>query len=301
MVNLKAASIESLNLHEFFEKNIHADVLRLDKVDDVISGNKWFKLKYYLEEAIVNNHKTIITFGGAYSNHIIATACAAKISGLKSVGIIRGGEPASLSHTLLEAKKYGMQLEFISREEYKRKNEPGFLKQLSNTFRNSFIIPEGGEGILGVKGSAEILDGTVANNYSHILCATGTGTMFAGIVNAAAGNQKIMGISVLKGMNNLLKEISLFINYPNRPVSFEINHEYHFGGYAKKNNELIQFMNYFFESTGIPSDFVYTAKLFYAVMDLLSKNYFPSRSRLLIIHSGGLQGNQSLPAGTLIF
>jgi 1-aminocyclopropane-1-carboxylate deaminase/D-cysteine desulfhydrase-like pyridoxal-dependent ACC family enzyme len=301
MVNLKPAIINALQLKELSEKNIHADVLRLDKIHDVISGNKWFKLKYYLEDALKSNCKTILTFGGAYSNHIIATACAAKMNGLKSIGFIRGEQPAELSHTLLQAKTYDMQLEFVSREIYKRKNEEDFINELKKKYNSIYIIPAGGEGTLGVKGSGEILDCLEKNDYTHILCAVGTGTMFAGIVNKSLPHQKITGICVLKGMKSITEEISQYIFDQNKISDCEINHDYHFGGYAKKNDTLIKFMNNFFAQTKIPSDFVYTGKLFYAMNDLVQKNHFSSGSKLLIIHSGGLQGNLSLPSGIISF
>ncbi|HLK28090.1 MAG TPA: pyridoxal-phosphate dependent enzyme [Puia sp.] len=300
MVNLNAAIIEKLPLPKLAKKSILVDVLRLDKIHNVISGNKWFKLKYYLQEALNNRYENILTFGGAYSNHIIATACAAKMLGLKSIGVIRGEESAALSHTLKEARSFDMQLEFVSREEYKNKAEPSFLNNLHEKFPGCYIIPEGGEGALGVKGSAEILTILQTNDYSHIFCAIGTGTMFAGIVNSSLQTQNVIGVCVLKGMKNIPNEISSFIA-PDKKNNFEVNHDYHFGGYAKKNNELIKFMKVLYEQTDIPSDFVYTGKLFYAVNDLIEKKYFPDGSKLLIIHSGGLQGNLSLPEGTLIF
>jgi 1-aminocyclopropane-1-carboxylate deaminase/D-cysteine desulfhydrase-like pyridoxal-dependent ACC family enzyme len=273
-------------------------VLRLDKIHTVVSGNKWFKLKYYLQEAQEKSHDTILTFGGAYSNHIIATAYAAKELGLKSIGIIRGEEPSAISHTLLQAKNYGMQLEFISRDEYKGKNEVAFQKMLADKFSGCFAIPEGGAGASGIKGSAEISDLFNSNDYTHILCAVGTGTMFAGLANSSSINQKTIGICVLKGMHDEYKKISTDIK---EPKNGEINHDYHFGGYAKKNDALIQFMNRFYNQTNIASDFVYTGKLFYAALDLARKNYFDPEAKLLIIHSGGLQGNASLAAGTFVF
>ena len=300
MVNLKKASIEKIQSKEFNESNIKVDILRLDKIHETISGNKWFKLKYYLEEAVSGKFATILTFGGAYSNHILATACAANMLGMKSVGVIRGENHALSSHTLVEAENYGMRFEFITRDEYRRKNEKDFLESLKTKFQGSYIIPEGGAGNLGVRGSAEILACIEPGNYSHILCAIGTGTMFCGIANASLPNQKIIGIPVLKGMENSLAEIYQKIT-PEKIVDCEIKKEYHFGGYAKKNDELIRFMNSFYQETNIPTDFVYTAKLMYATIDLVKKKYFSPGSRLLIIHSGGLQGNLSFSKGTIDF
>ncbi len=296
-INLKSADTETLSLKSLTEKNICADVLRLDKIHPVISGNKWFKLKYHLEDARKNDLDTIITFGGAYSNHIIATAYAANIAGIKSIGIIRGSESPVLSHTLRLAKSYGMQLEFISRFEYKKRNENSFQNIVAEKFAGAYIIPEGGAGAAGIKGCAEIRRLIHSDAYTHILCAVGTGTMLAGIATASAPKQKIIGICVLKGMQEQYKQQSGISSKYN----YEINHDYHFGGYAKKNDELIRFMNNFYEQTAVPTDFVYTGKLFYAALDMVNKNLFKADSKLLIIHSGGLQGNGSLKKGTLIF
>lgn len=295
-INPGSATVDALHLKELEEKGIHADVLRLDKIHPVISGNKWFKLRYYLEETLKNNSKQILTFGGAYSNHIVAAACAAKSIGIKSTGIIRGEQPATLSHTLQHAKSYGMQLEFISRGDYKKRNEASFKEMLSERFAGAFIIPEGGAGANGIKGSAEIRSLFNSDDYSHILCAVGTGTMFGGLANTSPPNQKITGICVLKGMHAGYEEL-----IGRNKSHQEINHDYHFGGYAKKTDVLIRFMNAFYEQAHVPTDFVYTGKLFYAAIDLVKKNHFHPSSRLLIIHSGGLQGNASLKPGTLIF
>ncbi|HVM90098.1 MAG TPA: pyridoxal-phosphate dependent enzyme [Puia sp.] len=301
MMNLNAVTIDSLHLEGQSGKNILVDVLRLDKTHRVISGNKWFKLKYYLEQALTEKSAGIITFGGTYSNHIVATACAAKTHNLKCIGFIRGEKPATLSHTLRHAEEYHMQLEFLSRTEYKTKNEEDFLQQIKIKFPGFFVVPEGGAGAAGIKGSSEIFDVIDYTKYSHFICAVGTGTTFAGIANRLIAGQSLTGICVLKGMHNILNEIKPFIQLTDISIRAEINHDYHFEGYAKKNQKLVQFMNSFFKYTQIPSDFVYTGKLFYATWDLLKKNHFPPGSKLLIIHSGGLQGNQSLPEGLLCY
>jgi len=273
-------------------KGTTADILRADLVHPVISGNKWFKLRFYLEEAVQLGKTTILTFGGAYSNHIIAVAAACYQAGLRSVGIIRGEEPRQLSHTLQQAMEYGMQLHFSRRTDYAAKNVP-----LSLTQPDSYIIPEGGYGAKGAAGAATLL-ADVANDYSHICCAVGTGTMMAGLLNAAKANI-VTGISVLKNNYSQEQEIRDLLINPQQAV--QLLQEYHFGGYAKHRPALFEFMNRLYAQTGIPSDFVYTGKLFYAIQDLLQKNYFPDGSRLLLVHSGGLQGNHSLPKGTLMF
>jgi 1-aminocyclopropane-1-carboxylate deaminase len=286
---------DKISLPLFIEKNVEVAVLRLDKIHPVISGNKWFKLRYYLEEAKQQKKKTIITFGGAWSNHIVATAAACKINGFNSVGIIRGEETEKLSPTLVASKQMGMHHIFINREDYQKKKVPEELN--SDEY---YFISEGGYGIKGAEGAATILDYCKKENYSHICCAAGTGTMMAGLVNSVLPFQKVIGISVLKNNFDLEENIKFLLNDKHKK-NFWVVHDYHFGGYAKCKPELVDFMNEFYRQTTIPSDFVYTAKLFYAVNDLIKNNFLPAGSRLLLIHSGGLQGNASLSEGTLIF
>lgn len=272
---------------------IEAFILRLDKVHPVISGNKWFKLQYYLKEAKEQDKKRIVTFGGAWSNHIVATAAACQMMQLASAGIIRGEEPGSYSPALLQAKKYGMQLHFISREEYAEKKLPATLMN-----DKDYLVAEGGFGQPGVKGAATILDYTT-QDFTHCCCAVGTGTMMAGLTGAITAGQQLIGISVLKNNYQLNESVRSLV--PDETKKWQIIHDYHFGGYAKHQPALINFMNECYRQTGIPTDFVYTGKLFYAVNDLAQKGFFPRGSRLLLIHSGGLQGNNSLEKGTLIF
>ncbi len=301
MIDINNVTLDPLRLPEMDEKKIEADVLRLDKIHPVISGNKWFKLKYYLREAVEKNHGTLITFGGAWSNHIIALACAANEMGLSSVGIIRGERPKIFSPTLRAAEQYGMHLQFISREEYKRIYEQEYLYELSKKFPVALVIPEGGSGQAGVKGSSEILSLADTTRYSHILCAIGTGTMYCGIINGSQLKQKIIGIPVLKGISDDITQYRQLIHDPAKIDDCRLITGYHFGGYAKKTPALIEFMNTLYKQTSIPTDFVYTGKLFYALADLLKKSYFPASSKLLIIHSGGLQGNASLGENVLAF
>ncbi len=272
---------------------ISADVLRLDKLNPVISGNKWFKLRYYLEEARLRQKKGILTFGGAWSNHIVATAAACHINGLSSIGIIRGEAPPQFSPTLLQARESGMQLLFISRKAYQSRELPATILP-----EEYYIVNEGGYGIPGAKGASTIL-AHCSSNYTHYCCAVGTGTMMAGMINKVTPEQKIIGISVLKNNTGLEEMIEKLVH--NNTKNWELIHHYPFGGYAKHQPSLLEFMNEFYKLTGIPSDFVYTAKLFYAVTDLVKKNYFPPGSRLLLVHSGGLQGNKSGPPKTLDF
>lgn len=276
-----------------YENKIEVDVLRLDKISPVISGNKWFKLRYYLEEAKSQQKKSILTFGGAWSNHIIATAAVCKMQDLNSIGIIRGEGPKQLSSTLLHAKKLGMQLVFISRSDYQQKKIPATLQP-----GDYYIINEGGYGETGAKGASTMLD-HCNKTYTHYCCAVGTGTMMAGLVNAVSQAQTVLGISVMKNNTALKEMIQTLVTGTGK--NWKIIHDYHFGGYAKHQPALLDFMNEFYKQTAIPSDFVYTGKLFFAISDLIGKNYFPADSKLLLIHSGGLQGNSSLPGVTLIF
>ncbi|MBS1599115.1 MAG: pyridoxal-phosphate dependent enzyme [Bacteroidetes bacterium] len=299
---VKTVPTERLELTEFAEKGVEADVLRLDKIHPIISGNKWFKLKTYFDDAAQKEYETIITFGGAYSNHVIAAAYAAKESGFKSIGIIRGEESPRLSHTLTQAREYGMRLVFINRDKYQDMRESVTDNEdLLQKFPGAYIIPEGGQGKHGVTGSEAILELVQKNNYSHIICAIGTGTMFAGLVNASTSGQYIVGIPVLKGVGSLLEQFGPFLRDAKKIKHCSIQYDYHFGGYAKRKPELIDFMNRIYAETRIPTDFVYTAKMFYAAVDLVTKNYFARGSKLLLIHSGGLQGNLSLSPGTLNF
>ncbi len=284
-------------LEKFSGNEIRVDILRLDLFHPVISGNKWFKLRYYLEEAASLQKKHIATFGGAYSNHIAATAFAAREMGFQSTGFIRGEKTASPSPTLVQAKNWGMNIIFISREVYPNKS------LIMETFDDPGIywIPEGGYGKTGALGAATILDIADTSAYSHILCASGTGTMMAGLIKAAAPQQEVMAVSVIKNHLSLEAEVSALLEKTENEKSFSFVHGYHFGGYAKHPQLLIEHMRSIWEKWQVPTDIVYTSKLLFAVKDLLDNHHFSAGSRLLLIHSGGLQGNQSLPSYTLPF
>lgn len=296
LIHFEKSRIDPLS--SLYKFHTTVDVLRLDLLHPVISGNKWFKLKEYLNDVQLQSKKTILTFGGAFSNHIVATAAAAKLNGLKSIGIIRGEQPINLSDTLKDAMSFGMELFFISRNDYKNKTIPN---EVLNLYKNDlYVINEGGYGTKGMQGSATILSEVNASTYTHIIAAVGTGTTLAGLTSAAQPHQKIIGISALKNNLSLQNEIEALLP-TQKHQQFHLLHNYHFGGYAKYNEALIQFMNEWYDETKIPSDFVYTGKLFFALNDFIHKNYFPANSKILVIHSGGLQGNRSLPKGTLIF
>ena len=294
LINIRNIHIQPLSDLSF--NDIHTDILRLDLIHPVISGNKWFKLKYYIESAAEAAATCLVSFGGAYSNHIVALAYAAHVNGFSSKGFIRGDADVPLSPTLLEAKDYGMELIFIDRNQYRSK------ETIMHEYHQSgwYWIPEGGYGVLGVKGASDILYTTDCSAYSHILCAAGTGTMMSGLIQAAAPHQKVIGISVLKNHTSILTEIKQILQFSGER-RFECIHDYHFGGYAKHPENLLSFMRSLWEKDQLPTDIVYTAKLCYAAKALVLKNYFPASSRLLLIHSGGLQGNRSLPDNSLPF
>ncbi len=295
-------SVGNINTHVIpavATPGVQLDVLRLDTIHPVVSGNKWFKLSGYLRQARNRDAPGIVTFGGAYSNHIVAAVYAAKSAGMRSVGVIRGEEPQRYSPSLQDASANGMKLVFISRSEYAHRKRSPDLSWLDSSLHHYHLIPEGGAGEMGVTGASGILhlaDGW--ETYSDIVTAIGTGTTTAGILKAAMPGQRITGISAMKNNKALYGEIEVLLQ---RSVTerLEVMHGYHFGGYGKYTEELLRWMNYFYHMSTIPLDFVYTGKMMFGIFDLLKRGYFSPGAKILAIHSGGLQGNRSLPAGSL--
>ncbi|GGX05245.1 1-aminocyclopropane-1-carboxylate deaminase/D-cysteine desulfhydrase [Aquimarina muelleri] len=270
---------------------VFLDIKREDQIHKEVSGNKFRKLKYNLLEAKKKGHNTVLTFGGAYSNHIAATAAAGKIIGVQTIGVIRGEELAgNLEKTLSEndtlrlAFDAGMHFKFISREMYRDKSSTSFLEQLKNEFSSCFIIPEGGTNALAVKGCEEILtlNDTV---YDIICCAVGTGGTIAGVINSTNSNQSVLGFPALKG-NFLSTDIKKYTSKTN----WKLINDYHFGGYGKINRELVEFINTFSEEQHITLDPIYTAKMIFGIFDRIQKGVFKKNTRILAIHTGGLQG-----------
>lgn len=298
VIQVHAVTTDTLSDLLLTQKQIRLSILRLDKIHPVISGNKWFKLTYYLADARSKGCTTILTFGGAYSNHIAAAAFAAKLYGFQSIGLIRGEAPQVWSHTLREAQSNGMSLQFLSRADYNLYKRNGLEPALKERFGNAYVIPEGGMGLLGVKGAAEIVGSVNISNYTHVISAVGTGTTIAGLLNKTTVSQQIVGISSMKNNNSLFSEIELLFNR-SLPGRFHLVNDYHFGGYAKYTGALIQWMNHFYGMHHIPLDFVYTGKMMFGIFDLAGKGFFPPGSHILAIHTGGLQGNYSLPPGML--
>ena len=268
-------------------KAVKLFIKREDKIHPFISGNKYRKLKYNLFEAKNNKYNTLLTFGGAFSNHIAAVASAGLLSGFKTIGVIRGEELEGKifgNETLSFAKKNGMQFKFVSREAYRNKSSEAFLKSLKAEFGEFYLMPEGGTNSLAVKGCEEILT-KADKTFDYVCCAVGTGGTISGLINCSKPSQQVLGFPALKG-DFLQEDISKFVIQTN----WELISDYHFGGYAKINEELVTFINQFKSDYGVALDPVYTGKMLFGIMDLIKHNYFPKGAKVLVIHTGGLQG-----------
>ncbi|MCG9791280.1 1-aminocyclopropane-1-carboxylate deaminase/D-cysteine desulfhydrase [Flavobacterium algicola] len=276
---------QSLNLA--FPKNITVVIKREDLIHPFISGNKFRKLKYNLLQAKEEGAATLLTFGGAYSNHIAAVAFAGKEQGFKTIGLIRGEELASKiqdNPTLKFAQECGMEFEFITRENYRLKEESSFIDDLKKKWGDFYLIPEGGTNALAIDGCKEILTENDAD-FDYVCCAVGTGGTISGIIDSALPHQKVLGFPALKG-DFLQDEICTFVKNNN----WELIHDYHFGGYGKITPELVTFINDFYKQTKIPLDPIYTGKMVFGIMEMIKKSYFQENAKILLIHTGGLQG-----------
>ena len=254
-----------------------------------IAGNKWRKLKYNIQKAKEENQHTLLTMGGAYSNHIHATAAAGKAFNLKTIGLIRGEEHLPLNPTLQFAIKNNMQIHYIERSKYRSQRKHILLNELEKEYGKCYYLPEGGTNNLAIKGCSEILnDINIDPNY--ICCPCGTGGTISGIISSAKNNQKVIGFSALKG-NFLTKEIeNLLLDYQKSiPKNWELCTDYHFGGYAKIKPLLINFIKEFKQTQNIQLDPIYTGKMMFGIYDLIQKDHFPAHSKIVAIHTGGLQ------------
>jgi len=265
-------------------------IMRDDLIHPLISGNKWRKLKYNLLAAREAGEATMLTFGGAYSNHIHAVAAAAKEYGYKSIGIIRGEEHLPLNPTLADAKAMGMAIHYIDRPTYRLKDTGEFLESLQQRFGKFYLIPEGGTNDLAIKGAAEIVAG-IENEYDYFCLACGTGGTTTGIISGLNGKGEVLGFSVLKGNFHQL-EIQSWLNKINKEklANWQVDTEYHFGGYAKHSSGLIDFINKFKIEYNIQLDPIYTGKMMFGVFDLIRLGKFRKDTSVLAIHTGGLQG-----------
>jgi 1-aminocyclopropane-1-carboxylate deaminase len=294
-LGLKLVRLQSTNqyihLPVLEEKNIILALKREDLLHPFISGNKYRKLKYNLIAAKEQGNHTLLTFGGAYSNHIAAVACAGKEGGMNTIGIIRGEELHDNwqgNPTLEQAYKDGMQFKFISRQTYKEKDSTEFLEELKQEFGDFYLVPEGGTNALAVKGCEEILTEQDAE-FDVICTCVGTGGTVAGLINSSRKNQHVLGFSALKGdfLNKIVAEITTKENW-------RLMTDYHFGGYAKTSLELIQFINQFKSDTGIPLDPIYTGKMLFGLFDMIKNDNFARGSKILVVHTGGLQGIEGM-------
>ena len=287
---------ETLNWSLALKKEVTVVIKREDLLHPEVSGNKFRKLKYNLIQAKAEGYSTVLTYGGAYSNHIAATAAAGHLFGINTIGIIRGNElgndlekTLSQNPTLKLAHKYGMQFKFVSRSDYRLKKENSFLASLHKEFGPFYNVPEGGTNALAVKGCEEILkpEDTV---FDFVCVAAGTGGTISGLINSSKPSQKVLGFPALKGdfLKNDIKELI-------RPKdNWQLICDYHFGGYAKISKELVTFINNFKTETGLPLDAVYTGKMLFGLADLIKKDFFKKGAKILVIHSGGLQGNKGM-------
>lgn len=304
--------IDEINDPILTKKGVRLFVKRDDLIHPYISGNKLYKLKYNVEDAILQGYDAILTFGGAYSNHLVATAAYCNYMGLRSIGIVRGEELSplpnppplgegtyaykNLSPPLLFCQEQGMQLHFVSREEYRQKESADFIAKLKDRFGNYFyIVPEGGGNALGVKGASEILHGFDASAYTHMMAACGTGTTLAGMVLTPSllplikvSSINVWGVSVLKGDDTLTSTVEKYVENEEDLPNWKMVTGYHHGGYAKTTPELLDFIAKFKEGHGITLDTVYTGKMFFAIYKMVEQGLIPTQSTILAIHTGGV-------------
>ena len=297
---LADSPLQQLNSPFLDKANVQLYIKRDDLIHPQFGGNKWRKLKYNLIYARDNQFDTLLTFGGAWSNHIYATAAAGKYFGFNTIGLIRGEQHNPLNTTLSFAEECGMKLHYINREQYRKKNETAFLKKIKQQFGHVYILPEGGSNSLAVIGCGEIvqeINHDMDRPFDVICCASGTGATLAGLIFSIEAektiiNKTVIGFSALKGGEFLTTEVSNFLGNKRTKSNWRIESRFHFGGYAKINNELIRFMHKFKSQYDITLDAVYTAKMFYGLFELIKSGTFKPGTVIIAVHSGGLQGNK---------
>ena len=279
-----------LNQQIFSERYLNYEIevfiKRLDLIDPFISGNKLFKLKHNVDRALLEEKNMLITFGGAFSNHILATAAYAKKKNIDCLAIVRGEEYSELNPLLALAKEYGMNFCFVSRKEYAKRNDNNYVSELIRKYKKAFIVPEGGNNKLGVLGAEEILE-TQDKSFDYIICPIGTGATLSGIVNSSKKTQKVIGINCVNDTKYINKKISQKTNKKN----WEIINEFNFGGFAKFDNLLTEYLKKFKLNYKITLDLNYTAKMFFGFEKLIERRYFQRKSKVLLIHTGGTYGN----------
>ncbi|GAA4418417.1 pyridoxal-phosphate dependent enzyme [Nibrella viscosa] len=267
---------------------------RDDRLHPQVSGNKWRKLKYNLIAARQQQHHTLLTFGGAYSNHLFATAAAGKLAGFNTIGIVRGDEHRERdTPTLAFARSCGMNLYFVSRADYRLKDTSEFTSRLETRFGRFYRLPEGGSNVLAVQGVAEVMpeiEHQLGRIPDYVCCPVGTGGTLAGLVAGASEPTQVLGFSALKGGSFLIDDVNRLLpaDLPVKP--FQLLTDYHFGGYAKTTPELFRFMHEFERQTGVLIEQVYTGKMLFGLFDLARQGYFPIGATVVALHTGGLQG-----------
>lgn len=298
MPNSNLSVIQNVQFSEIESYGISLSIKREDLIHPYISGNKFRKLKYNIHQAQKDGYRTILSFGGAFSNHIAAVAAAGLKNRLESIGVIRGEELGNdLKETLQNnatlrfAANCGMKFKFVSRSSYREKTSIEFRTSLKKEFGNFYMIPEGGTNELAVKGCEEIVN-EETKKFDYICVAVGTGGTISGIINAVEDRQKVIGFPALKG-DFLEDEI---LKYTSKTSNWTLNKEFHFGGYGKVKTNLIAFINKFKEETKIPLDPIYTGKMMYGIMELVKSGYFKNGANILAIHTGGLQGIEGMNA-----
>jgi 1-aminocyclopropane-1-carboxylate deaminase/D-cysteine desulfhydrase-like pyridoxal-dependent ACC family enzyme len=284
--------IQSLAAGWLSEHNIQLSVLRADLADPLLSGNKYFKLKYNLVEAARLDQTCLLSFGGAWSNHLHALAAAGQRFGFATIGIVRGEPTAADNACLRDAARMGMQLQFVSRAEYQQRNSPEFIANLRHQHGDFYLIPEGGANLEGIRGCQELLPQGIEKNFTHLALACGTGTTMAGLISSS--KIPVIGIQVLKGNGYLQAQIANMLQRYNLQPStaWTVLDTFHHGGYAKVDTDLLTFIEYMARETDLPLEPVYSGKLFWALRKLIAEGYFPPESRILAIHGGGLQGSR---------
>ncbi len=300
MFDLSKSVLDEVIDDNLSSRGIHLFVKRDDLIHSEVSGNKWRKLKYNVQQCQTNKKEGILTFGGAFSNHLLATASACHAIGLKSVGIVRGDElNAQSNHTLRRCSELGMEMKFISREEYRMSPDKSFLADLAHEFPNYHIVPEGGANYYGMIGCQEILK-EIEVDFDAVFVAQGTTTTSCGLLMGLKEEQELFAVPVLKGFDSVTEMHTIF-EYSGIEKEWledafgklNILNEYHFGGYGKYNDELVQFIRSFYLKHGIKLDPIYTGKAMFALMKELEDEKWNGKS-VIFIHTGGIQGVQSV-------
>lgn len=273
---------------------IEVYIQREDLIHPFVNGNKYYKIKYNLKKAKEENYDTLLTFGGAYSNHIYAVSAAANLFGFNSIGIIRGEEYSPLNPTLQFAVNNGMKLHYLNRETYRKRTDPNFRKELAKQFGRVYIIPEGGTNEFALKGVAEIID-NISTDFDYVCSAVGSGGTLAGLISGVDCSKEVIGFSALKGGEYLTETIKELLPMTIKQCgNWTINTDYHFGGFAKINTQLIEFMEWFKIENEIALEPLYTGKMMFGINDLISKGFFEGNSKIIAIHTGGLQGLEGM-------